>query len=76
VNVPIWQTRAAKAAYDAYKTHTGGRSAVTGAVLPNFDDLPPPVYNAWHAAAKAAVELGRPRTEEDDDPRKSWPTPD
>lgn len=55
MDVFSWETRAAKAAYDAYKDYTGGKSAITGDPLPEFKDLPATIYNAWHAAAKAAI---------------------
>ena len=57
MNVPQWQTEAAKSAYDAYKAYTGGKSAVTGDPLPEFHQLPAKIYNAWHAASLAAVKV-------------------
>ena len=52
-------TMAAKAAYDAYKISTGGKSAITGDPLPDFFDLPANVYNAWHSAAQAVMDICR-----------------
>lgn len=40
--------------YEAYATHTGWKSAVTGAKLPAWPDLPVAVHDAWLATAKAA----------------------
>lgn len=47
----IWPE--ARAGYEGYKRATGGRSAVTGDPLPEWDALPDGVQNAWFAAAEA-----------------------
>ena len=44
----------AKALYRAYSFHTGGKSAVTGARLPKFDDCPKAVKAAWNSVSKYA----------------------
>lgn len=44
-----------KLAYEAYCKSTGGKSAVTGAELPAWDDQSPEIQEAWEAAAQAAV---------------------
>lgn len=44
----------AESLYNAYREHTGGKSAVTGADLPTWVALPEAVRSAWIATAKAA----------------------
>lgn len=44
----------AKSMYEAYAGHTGWKSAVTGADLPQWADVPQAVRDAWIAVAKAA----------------------
>jgi hypothetical protein len=46
-----------RAAYTAYCQTTGGRSAVTGDVLPAWEDQSPIIREAWRAAADAVVML-------------------
>lgn len=46
-----------KAAYEAYSRKTGGRSLVTGAMLPGWDGLKPDIRVAWDAAAAAAITM-------------------
>lgn len=43
-----------KVAYDAYCETTGGKSAITGLVLPEFKVTSELIQQAWVAAAKAA----------------------
>jgi len=47
------QYELAQAGYEAYRAWTGGRSIVTGDVLPEFDGLLPKVQDAWAAAGEA-----------------------
>jgi hypothetical protein len=54
-----------RAAYLAYCAATDGRSAVTGDVLPPWDQLMPEVREAWRAAAdgvQMVISVGRPAT--------------
>lgn len=44
-----------RAAYEAYKIAKDGRSLISGALLPGWDDLVPEISEAWRAAADAAV---------------------
>ena len=44
-----------KPAYEAYSRKTGGRSLVTGAMLPGWEGLKPEIRVAWDAAAAAAI---------------------
>ena len=44
----------ARAAYEAYRDKSGGKSLVTGEALPWFDDLKPDIQDAWRVAAQAA----------------------
>jgi hypothetical protein len=46
----------ARAGYEGYSAATGGRSAVTGDKLPEWDVLPAGVRNAWWSAAHAMME--------------------
>ena len=41
----------AKIGYNAYCEAVGGKSAITGDPLPEFDKTPPAVQTAWIAAA-------------------------
>ena len=45
-----------RAAYEAYRAASGGRSLVSGDPLPGWDDLRPDIRKAWDAAAIAAVD--------------------
>lgn len=51
--------RHARAAYEAYAKHTGGRTFEGHGML-SWSDLPPRIVEAWIAATKAAIEAGRP----------------
>ena len=42
-------------AYEAYCKQTGGRSAVTGAPLPTWDQQSDAIKAAWEAAAQAVA---------------------
>lgn len=44
-----------QAAYEAYCAAVGGRSAVSGDLLPTWDGQRPDIREAWRAAADAAV---------------------
>lgn len=50
----------AKVAYEAYRASSGGRSLVSGAELPAYEDLSREIRDAWDAASQAvaAVLLG------------------
>ncbi len=37
--------------YNTYYRHTNGHSIVNGATLPEWDDLPQAVKNAWESTA-------------------------
>lgn len=56
---------AAQIGYEAYCNYTGWKSAVTGAPLPPWSNLPGGVANAWFATAKAITS-----DKENDDLRK------
>lgn len=47
--------RAAAIAYEAYRAHTGGKSLVSGAPIPEWSALPLPIQDAWLAAADAVI---------------------
>lgn len=52
-----------RAAYLAYCTATDGRSAITGDVLPPWDQLMPELREAWRAVAdgvQMVISVGRP----------------
>jgi hypothetical protein len=49
--------RAAQRGYESYCKYTGGKSAVTGDLLPLWDDLPGNIVNAWFAAANGIVDF-------------------
>ena len=51
--------RLAKIAYYGYFNHTNGKSLVSGAQLPDFDDLLPVIQHAWKAAAEAVIKAGK-----------------
>lgn len=42
-----------KIAYDAYCHTSGGLSLISGAKLPDWNDLIPEIKDAWRAAAEA-----------------------
>jgi hypothetical protein len=44
-----------KAAYAGYLKRCGGKSLVSGAPLPTFDEQAPEIRAAWDAAAEAAI---------------------
>ncbi len=46
----------ARVGYEAYKAAAGGRSLVTGDVLPPFDDLSEAVKKGWRAAACEIIQ--------------------
>lgn len=43
-------------AYEAYFKTCGGKSLISGAPLPSYDDQRPEIRAAWEAAGRAAVE--------------------
>lgn len=48
-----------KAAYEAYRKWAGGKSLVTQAPLPAWDELSTPIQRAWIAAAGVVLEVAR-----------------
>lgn len=47
----------AKTAYDAYCKATGGKSLVTGDLLPDFWHLKPEIMDAWYEAGNAVKDF-------------------
>lgn len=47
--------RVAEIAYEAYRAHTGGKSLVSGAPIPQWSVLPLPIRDAWLAASDAVI---------------------
>ena len=47
----------AQTGYESYCNHTGWKSAVTGADLPQWDKLPKGVINAWFASAEGMTDF-------------------
>lgn len=45
--------RLARAAYEGYRKHTGGKSLATGQPIPEWYDLPDPIKDAWKASITA-----------------------
>lgn len=43
----------AKIAYDGYKSNSKGKSLISGQELPEFENLPANIQEAWAAASKA-----------------------
>jgi hypothetical protein len=43
-------------AYEAYFNYTSGKSLVSGAKLPTWDELSPAIAAAWEAAGIATVD--------------------
>lgn len=39
-------------AYEAYRSHTGGKSLATGQEIPTWENLAPVIQEAWRAAAE------------------------
>lgn len=46
-------------AYEAYRFVAGGKSLVTGATLPAYEQLPATIQLAWDGAAQAAIDWQR-----------------
>jgi hypothetical protein len=42
-------------AYNAYRTASGGRSLVTGAPIPPWDDMPEAIKDVWDASAGEVI---------------------
>ena len=47
----------ARAGYESYTAYTGNKSAVTGEMLPTWEQLPGNVVNAWFAAAEGMTRF-------------------
>lgn len=43
-------------AYNAYRNHTGGKSAVTRRDIPPWANLAPAIQAAWEASAAAVLD--------------------
>ena len=43
-------------AYDAYREASGGKSLVSGAPIPQWDDMAPEIRAAWNEAGHAVKE--------------------
>jgi hypothetical protein len=43
-------------AYEAYRAHSGGKSLVSGAQIPAWDDADPVIRSAWEAAGNAVYD--------------------
>lgn len=41
--------------YEAYRAKAGGKSLVSGATLPGWEDLAAEIRDAWEAGAMAAI---------------------
>ena len=48
----------AKIAYDGYCKRVGGKSAISGSPLPEFDKCPELVQMGWIAAIDAVLDYG------------------
>jgi hypothetical protein len=46
-----------KVAYDAYFANSKGKSLISGAPLPSWEQQADAIKNAWRAAAEAVVTL-------------------
>lgn len=49
-----------RVAYEAYCGNTGWKSLVSGAALPQWDDLKPEIRAAWEVAAEAVKRCVAP----------------
>jgi hypothetical protein len=47
---------AGEIAYEAYRSHTGGKSLATGQDIPVYGKLSKPIQDAWARAASAVQE--------------------
>lgn len=47
----------AKVAYEAYCAHTGWKSLVSGATLPQWVDVKPEIKAAWEAVVNKLIEV-------------------
>jgi len=43
-------------AYEGYVRYSHGKSLISGAVLPSWEDQAEEIQNAWNEAAKAVLE--------------------
>lgn len=43
-------------AYEAYRNHSGGKSLISGATIPEWPDLPIAIQEAWVVAGDALLE--------------------
>jgi len=48
--------RLARAAYEGYRAHTGGKSLATGQTIPEWDELRNEIKDAWLASVAAVQE--------------------
>ena len=54
------QYHEARIAYEGYRAKSEGKSLVSGAPIPPFDDLPEAIKGAWRAAALALLGSSDP----------------
>lgn len=48
-------TTSGQVAYEAYFAASDGKSLISGAPLPGWDDQADPIKDAWQAAAEAVI---------------------
>lgn len=53
---PVTVLSAGQAAYEAYRFIAGGKSLVSGATLPAYEQLPATIQLAWDGAARSAID--------------------
>lgn len=49
-------TSLGQVAYEAYCNHTGWKSAISGAPLPQWKDVKPDIKAAWESAGQAVAD--------------------
>lgn len=64
----------ARAAYQAYARTTGGLNYL-GGKMPEWDDLPPQIQDAWRNAANTAHEYGKATNSVTDKPKENYQVP-
>lgn len=53
-----------KIAYDGYCCASGGKSHISGALLPDWSDLESPIQNSWQSAALALLNAVYPASDQ------------
>jgi hypothetical protein len=56
MNIYVDSKEYAKIAYEAYRVETGFVSLVTGDQLPDWEELPLSIQNAWEVAVDAIID--------------------